>query len=483
MSEETSARRPRKFALTDKQTVQGTTDSWKVGRAIARKRHVRVATRIDPADGQQISAVIKGPQYDSTKAVSRFRAEVSGMRELTVRGTVGVLPILDWQVGADELWYVMPTATPLADHLAGVDFDVVVRSVAVLADTLDRLSRLESKPTGSLAEVSHRDIKPENLFWYDGGPVLADFGIAAWFDDTSTPTVTREGENLGPRNYLAPEARSYDDRIEWHRADIYSLAMTFWSLAEKRRKLGTGETMVELPPSGSILASDDRYSLARFGGRDAGMLDALMEQATNVSPDDRPTAAGFRDELLTWLSMYPGPHTRPKHFFLTGIEPIRRIIVRMELDQNQFLDVLRSESRKELGKVEFDETVTVDYKPRGKTDRDGGRRGDAIMDASKHGRGEHDEWDGSFVVALRSSDNATRLVIGGTFDTPGRVDWIAESHERKDGSWELVNSTEETGLVIGRLTTRKIIREFLQAHRPAPDTSETGPSWVAERVL
>lgn len=482
MSEETPARRPRKFALTDKQIVDGTSHSWTLGGGIAGKGHVRHATRIDPTGNQQINAVIKGPQYDTTRPVARFREELSGMREFSAHRTAGVLPILDWQENATELWYVMPSAIPLADHLDGVDFDDVVRTIVTLADTLDALSRPSRADTGPGA-VAHRDLKPENLFWYDGGPVLADFGIAAWFVEHPAQTLTPEGSKLGPLFYMAPEARYYTASVDWHRADIYSLAMTFWSLAAKRRTSGTGKTTVELPPSGSILASDDRYSLARFGGRDAGMLDALMEQATNVSPGDRPTAAGFRDELLTWLSMYPGPHPRPEHFFLTGIEPIRRIIVRMELDQNQFLDVLRSESRKELGKVEFDESVTVDYKPREEMDEDGLPRGDAIMDASKHGRGEHDEWDGSFVVALRSSDNAMRLVIGGTFDTPGRVDWIAESHERKDGSWELVDSTEETGLVIGLLTTRKIIREFLQAHKPAPDTFETELSWVAERVL
>jgi hypothetical protein len=86
-------------------------------------------------------AVIKGPHRPLGKAFKRFEAELSGMRELTSRGTIGVLPILDWKESADELWYVMPTATPLADRLAETSFDDVVLAIATLANTLDALSR------------------------------------------------------------------------------------------------------------------------------------------------------------------------------------------------------------------------------------------------------------------------------------------------------------------------------------------------------
>lgn len=473
-----------KFALAKNRTVTGTTYVWKIGKSIARKRHVKQASRVDPISHQVVKAVIKGPEYDSKKAVSRFKAELSGMRELTSRGTDGVFPILDWQENADELWYVMPTATPLADELAGADFDVVVRTIATLAGTLDALSHPSSAATGPLT-VAHRDIKPENLFWHDGGPVLADFGIAAWFDDTSAATKTQEGDSLGPRNYLAPEARYCYDGIDWPPADIYSLAMTFWSLSEKRRVPTDRGSTVALPPPGTISASDGTLSMARFGGPDAATLNVLMEQATSLRPTDRPTAAEFRDELQTWLEMYPGPHARPEYVSMTGFGPLRRIMARIELGQREFLDVLRPESRSALGRVEFDATVTVDYEPRGQSNPDGSLRSAAIMDKALHGRSKDDEWDGSFVVAFRSSDGIARLVIGGTFDVPGRVDWIAESHVKKNGSWELVTSTEEPDLLIGRLTTRKIIREFLASQKSI--SGSEGPvmevSWTAERVM
>jgi serine/threonine protein kinase len=474
-----------KYSLPAGKTVVGAKHEWKIGVPIAQNvGHVKHVTEADDGGKGRAArdAVIKGPQHKSAKGLSRFNDEVSGMRELAKRGIAGVLPIIDWPSNANELWYVMPTATPLATRLTDVDFNDVVSAVATLADTLDVLSRASGPSTDSFHTVAHRDIKPENLFWHGNGPVLADFGIAAWFDDHPTPTVSEEGERLGPVNYLAPEARYYYEGIDWHCADIYSLAMTFWSLAERRRVSDVIKSTVALPPPGPIVASHRSLSMARFGGPEAATLDVLMEQATSLSPYDRPTAAEFRDELLAWRETYPGPHPRPKHLFITGFGPLRRIIARMELDQREFLDVLRAESRKVLKKVDFDDTVDTDYKPRQALDKDGLPRGDAIMDPTNHGRSEDDEWDASFVIAFRSSDETARLVIGGTFDTPGRVDWIAESHEKASGSWQLVDSTEEPELLIGRLTTRKIIREFLEAHRPTQSNSDSGLSWAAERV-
>ncbi|GAA3145581.1 hypothetical protein GCM10020255_024640 [Rhodococcus baikonurensis] len=147
------------------------------------------------------------------------------MQRLSGADTSGVLPLIDSCQTEDELWYVMPHADMLADELEGADFNVVVREFATLADTLARLAA-DSNP------VFHRDIKPDNIFWHDGGPVLADFGIAAWAE--SEWNVTADGDKLGPMYFLAPEARYVREGLDWSKADIYSLAMTFWSIAAPR---------------------------------------------------------------------------------------------------------------------------------------------------------------------------------------------------------------------------------------------------------
>ena len=69
-------------------------------------------------------------------------------------------------------WYVMPRAQLLDDALGE---DATLRDVVGhIADLANVLARLAGQDT------YHRDIKPANLFWLGGGPVLADFGIAAW---------------------------------------------------------------------------------------------------------------------------------------------------------------------------------------------------------------------------------------------------------------------------------------------------------------
>ncbi|MDV6208103.1 protein kinase [Rhodococcus erythropolis] len=197
---------------------------WRTGEPLTKyKHHVLEAHDLESESGDEF--VIKGTQYARPKSIKRFRKEISGMKRLTNRRTPGVLPLIDSKSTATELWYVMPKAQPLADYLMDCSFDDTARAFVVLADTLASL-RMESDP------ISHRDIKPDNLFWFEGGPVLADFGIATW--PKSQWKMTEEGDKVGPMYYLAPEARYNREGIKWEFADIYSLAMTFWSIAAPR---------------------------------------------------------------------------------------------------------------------------------------------------------------------------------------------------------------------------------------------------------
>ena len=140
----------------------------------------------------------------------RFYGEAVNVKRLN--GTRGILPV--WDMDDTEQgkprWYAMPQARQLLDEL-GDDATLreVVSAIAVLADVLARLAE---------EGTYHRDIKPDNLFWWDGGPVLADFGIAAW----RTPHAgcarprrwshppqreTRPGQLHRPRDALGPSRR------------------------------------------------------------------------------------------------------------------------------------------------------------------------------------------------------------------------------------------------------------------------------------
>ncbi|MGP3941921.1 hypothetical protein [Streptomyces sp. 6N106] len=91
-----------------------------------------------------------------------------------MKGTPGIFPV--WDIsdahGGGPCWYAMHRAR-LQEQTFGDTSTVldVVTPIATLAQTLAALAK---------DGTHHRDIKLANFFWYDGAPVLADFGIAAF---------------------------------------------------------------------------------------------------------------------------------------------------------------------------------------------------------------------------------------------------------------------------------------------------------------
>jgi len=154
--------------------------------------------------------------------VQRFRDEAKNMERLN--GTQGILPV--WDIDHDQpdapRWYAMPLGKLLDDHL-GDDATLreVVEHVAFLADTLAGLAQ---------ANNFHRDVRPANLLWWDGHPVLADFGIAVW-DAGAQSGLTRPGDKIGAANFIDPEMRHRCPAQPGKRADVYSLAKTLFVLA------------------------------------------------------------------------------------------------------------------------------------------------------------------------------------------------------------------------------------------------------------
>src|SRR6187431_1119001 len=79
--------------------------------------------------------------------------------------------------------------------------------------------------------IVHRDIKPENILLDRRGRVkIADFGLAKLLGQAATDfTLTGTRQAMGTLHYMAPEqvvgARAVD-----HRADIYSLGVTFYEM-------------------------------------------------------------------------------------------------------------------------------------------------------------------------------------------------------------------------------------------------------------
>ncbi|GAA2155542.1 hypothetical protein GCM10009760_55580 [Kitasatospora kazusensis] len=254
------------------------------------KQFVREARQAGESGAE---AVLKFRAYKSDhKRGHRFHSEAQQMRELTLQGTAGVLPVLDIDTGAEPAWYVMPRAGMLADVVAeAVTLQQIAGHILVVAQTLAGLAA---------RGIYHRDIKPDNLFWYGGGPVLADFGIAYWAE----PGQTAEGEKLGPMWFMAPEMRAMAQEETGRHADVYSLAQTFAVFLHPGR---------DMPLPGTFRAGTEECHLYDhwLGDPDAvHSLEHLLEAATRYETSDRITIGDFARELDVWLAGSPTPITR-----------------------------------------------------------------------------------------------------------------------------------------------------------------------------
>ncbi len=207
-------------------------------------------------------------------------------------GQDGVLPLLDAHLPdrpsrGNPAWLAMPIAAPIADALSGRPLDDVVSAIATIASTL---ADLQAKH-----RLSHRDVKPANLYELDGRWLVGDFGLVTAPD---LEELTRTGKPLGPIHFMAYEMIIDPSGADPHPADVYSLGKTLWVLAVEQH----------FPPSGHQRADDGEHSIFRQRPhRNAAELDRLVEQATSIRPEERPTKEQIAKDLASWSALSKEP--------------------------------------------------------------------------------------------------------------------------------------------------------------------------------
>ena len=138
----------------------------------------------------------------------------------------------------------------------------------------------------------HRDIKPDNIFMINGTWKVGDLGLIQM---RNKPSLDKEGELLGPRGWLSPEAmnkylsekvesKNFDCNID-HQSDLFQLAKVFWYILQGNAPIGC------IKESDFLLRNSSLYSLIR--------------QMLNHSKKRRPASVDFViDDLQKIVNKY-----------------------------------------------------------------------------------------------------------------------------------------------------------------------------------
>ena len=278
------------------------------------------------SNGEHVALkILTGHHTEQSEPFQRFQFEVGLLERLN--GTLGVMPFKSaflppWSDVETPAWLAMPIAHKLEDQLENdSSLKVIVEAIAAYAETLAKLHE---------QQIYHRDIKPENLFWLDGDWIIGDFGIASFPDK---PELTPMGRKFGPLFYQAPELLGGARDAAGGPADVYSLAKTLW-------KLGTAQSF---PMPGTLHLTVPALRLSTWVGKQADLLDSVLERATLHEPGERLTMVEFEAELRAWLKPLP---EKPD---MESIDQyLREINLRLESDR-------RNQERQFIKQREFEE--------------------------------------------------------------------------------------------------------------------------------
>ena len=165
--------------------------------------------------------VLKNEYKNSKEKRLRFKDEIEIMNRL--KGRPGIIPIIEYNT--NELWYTMPIAEPIEEHLSKSNdrFNECKIAIQQLSETL-KILHSEGN--------CHRDIKVDNLYYYNGRYCFGDFGLADFPDKQE---LTNSNEKVGPWTTISPEMKRDPRSSDGIKADIYSFAKTIWIILTENK--------------------------------------------------------------------------------------------------------------------------------------------------------------------------------------------------------------------------------------------------------
>ncbi len=176
-------------------------------------------------------------------------------------------------------FYVMPLGEAFEKKIKDKSFEEKIDVIIKIAECLTKLHD---------RGISHRDIKPSNLLFLNEEPTLIDFGLANFPDKAD---ITKNKEKIGPRWTMAPEInRQTGEKIDYFKADVYSLAKTLW-----------------ITLTGVSMGFEGQYNIDtilqvknKFPNEYTTPIDNLLRDCTDNDPHNRPTMKEFLSRLWKW---------------------------------------------------------------------------------------------------------------------------------------------------------------------------------------
>lgn len=184
--------------------------------------------KVRPQGGSEDLALKRIPKDKSESRNERFRNEIAYCARTTHPNIVKVLASSE---DDDAFSYVMNLYPMTLREVIETESDHKVL-LDYLLQLCDGLAHVHADG------VVHRDLKPENILVdpRERALVIADFGIAHFKDST----LTKHGELLANRNYVAPEQMAQKGSIGIDQpADVFALGLIATELFTKRNARGT----------------------------------------------------------------------------------------------------------------------------------------------------------------------------------------------------------------------------------------------------
>ena len=199
---------------------------------------VHLVIKTDEPDGPEF-ALKELRNSAGLQARQRFQREIEAVKSLSAPS---IVRIVDYsKEDQDYQFYVMEY------HKGARDLEKIIfsdsnpyhgnveASLALFEEIVSAIGVCES----SDPLIVHRDINPKNiLILPDETVCLIDFGICQIQDGG---IVTLTDENVGSRNYTAPECEYGRDAVVGVHSDIYSAAKVLWSAITSRRAFAREE--------------------------------------------------------------------------------------------------------------------------------------------------------------------------------------------------------------------------------------------------